>query len=359
MESVLIIGGGNIGTYFACAFASKGYKVNIFTSKPGAYGKTLQTVNPNGDVLCRCTPNVVSADIIAAIKNCNTVLITHPSFMFGEDAALLLPHIKPGIQLGIIPGTGGAEFAFNKCIKKGAALFGLQRVPCVARLVEYGKTVCIDGKRDKLFLASIPSGKAPALANVFSNVFDMPCEALPNYLCVTLTPSNPILHTSRLATMFKDYKPGVVYKSIPLFYGEWSNESSKRLLACDAEHRQILKKLDFFDLSSVKSLVEHYDNSNTPQKMTSKLCSIKSLHNLSTPAIEVDGGYIPDFSSRYFTADFPYGLAIIEQFANILGVNAKSIKKTMAWYRQVCGNVCCINLSDYGIKTPQDIKNYY
>lgn len=35
--SIAVISGGNIGTQFACVCASKGYKVNVFSSKPEFY----------------------------------------------------------------------------------------------------------------------------------------------------------------------------------------------------------------------------------------------------------------------------------------------------------------------------------
>ena len=97
----------------------------------------------------------------------------------------------------VLPGTGGAEFAFNKCIEAGASLFGLQRVPSVARLEKYGKRVRCEGLRHVLHLASIPTSKSKDFAELICFIWDIECIALPNYLSVTLTPSNPILHTTR------------------------------------------------------------------------------------------------------------------------------------------------------------------
>lgn len=81
------------------------------------------------------------------------------------------------------------------------------------------------------------------------------CEPLPDYLNLTLTPSNPILHTTRLMTLFKDYVPGkIVYSSVPLFYEEWSDETTELLFKCDAEVQGLCHELKVFDLSEVKSL---------------------------------------------------------------------------------------------------------
>ncbi|NRO94122.1 hypothetical protein [Lactobacillus helveticus] len=110
-------------------------------------------------------------------------------------------------MVGIIPRNGGGEFAFGKVLKKGAILFGLQRVPSVARLVEYGKTVCATGYRDKLYAVAIPKNHTQEICNVISTGFNMPCLRLPDYLNLTLTPSTSILHTTRLYTLFKNYIP--------------------------------------------------------------------------------------------------------------------------------------------------------
>ena len=356
--NVTVIGGGNIGTQFACTCAAKGYDVTIYSSKPEKYGKELTIVDGEGNVSSNGKIKQVTNDLSVAMKS-DIIFVTYPAYMFPKFAESIEQYIEPGVCIGVIPGTGGAEFAFRKCIEKGAVLFGLQRVPCVARLVEYGRSVCVEGKRDSLYLAAIPSSKASEMSIFMSNVFDMPCEPLPSYLCVTMTPSNPILHTTRLATMFDDYREGVVYDRNPLFYGEWSDKSSERLLGCDAEHQKMLKMMNGMNLSSVKSLVIHYDNSNTPQKLTAKMRSIKSLHNLSSPMKKVADGWIPDFKSRYFTADFPYGLAIIEEFAEIVGADAPMIKETMQWYREVTGNNDRLELRKYGLNTVDDICEFY
>ena len=337
--------------------ASKGYKVNIYSSKPELYDGTLEVVDEYENVTAGKL-NIVTANIGEAVKDCQIIFVTHPAFRLKEVANQLLPYIKGDMNICVLPGTGGAEFAFRECMRVGATLCGLQRVPTVARLEQYGKRVRCEGLRSELFLASIPSGKAQELSEFMSGLWGIPCTALPNYLSVTLTPSNPILHTTRLCTLFQDYEDGIVYDRNPLFYGEWSDLSSELLLACDGELQEMLRIMDKLDLSNVRSLRLHYE-SETVEAMTKKICSIKSLHGLPSPMEQVDNGWIPDFSSRYFTADFPYGLAIIEELASVLGYDAPNIKNTMDWYRRVTGNTNRLDISQYGIKCLDDIYALY
>ncbi len=355
--NIAVIGGGNIGTQFACVCAAKGYHVNLFTSKPELFDSTLEAVDEHEHVTAGKL-NLVSSVIEDAVRDCQVVFVAHPAFRLKTVADLILPYVRKNMNICILPGTGGAEFAFRKCIEAGAVLSGLQRVPTVSRLEQYGKRVRCEGLRSNLFLASIPSSGSAEMAQFLSSVWNIPCSVLPNYLSVTLTPSNPILHTTRLRTLFSDYEKGKVYRSNPLFYGEWNDASSELLISCDSELQEMLKIMDKLDLHAVRSLREHYE-SNTAEAMTRKLRSIKSLNHLTSPMLPVDNGWIPDFGSRYFTADFPYGLAIIEEFADILSFDAPNIRSTMEWYRKTTGDTNRFSLRQYGIRCLDDIYALY
>ena len=354
---IAVLGGGNIGTQFACMCAAKGYHVNLFTSKPELFDNILETVDERENVT---TGHImqISSDLKKTVEGCKIIFVAYPAFFLASIAKRLSAHIRKDMVIFMLPGTGGAEFAFHECIIKGAILAGLQRVPSVARIEKPGKRVRCEGLRSELFLASIPSLKANELSAFISQLWGIKCTPLPNYLSVTLTPSNPILHTTRLRTLFKDYTSGMVYKRNPLFYGEWDDESSRLLIACDEELQNMLKMIKGFDLQSVRSLKLHYD-SNDAEGMTKKLRSINSLHNLRSPMKQVEDGWIPDFESRYFKSDFPYGLAIIEEYARVLNYRPSNILATMNWYREVTGDTQRFDLRDYGIHSIADIYKFY
>jgi len=48
---------------------------------------------------------------------------------------------------------------------------------------------------------------------------------------------------------------------------------------------------------------------------------------------EADGGWIPDFSSRYFTADYPYGLKIIRDIAVLFDVKTPNVDIVWNWHK--------------------------
>ena len=231
-------------------------------------------------------------------------------------------------------------------------------MPAIARLVEKGRKVKSTGYRSELHISSLPINFSEKCVDIVSDIFDIPCKVIPCFLNLTMTPSNPVLHTTRLKVLFDGWKEGVVYDSIPLFYEDWDNDSSELLFACDDEVQRICSSLPEFQLQYVKSLKEHYE-SYTVQAMTDKISSIKSFKGLKSPAKKVDGGYIPDLHSRYFTADFSYGLTIIKQIAEFAGVDVPVIDSLMTWYKNIAVEKREFDYRDYGIIDYEDFRGFY
>ena len=130
------------------------------------------------------------------------------------------------------------------------------------------------------------------------------------------------------------------------------------LLKCDDEVQELCRRLNQFDLSYVKSLRVHYE-SPTVEAMTRKISSITGFKGLTSPTIRVEGGFVPDFDSRYFTADFSYGLAIIMQIAGFAGIDAPNMKETLDWYYGLVGKRDEYQFSDYGINSFEEFVEFY
>lgn len=356
--NITVVGGGNIGTQFAVHCAKKQHRVMIYTSKSERFHHHLYIVDEKGATIHEGDMIGATGDAGKAFGDADIIFVTVPAFCMKDVADKVYPYVKEGTKIGLIPGTGGGECAFRKCLEKGVILFGLQRVPSVARLVEYGKSVCATGYRKELHVAALPHHNTEEIRDMISGIFDMPCIALPNYLNLTLTPSNPILHTTRLRTLFKDYQEGVTYDSVPLFYEEWDDETSKLLFECDDEVQRICKALEHFDLSYVKSLKIHYE-SETPGQLTKKISSIQGFKGLTTPTVEANGRYIPDLLSRYFTADFSFGLEILVQVADLIGIDVPYMKEILSWYGRIATVEDKFDFSDYGINDIHDFTELY
>ena len=355
---ITIVGGGNIGTQFAVHCAEKGHAVTVYTSKPDLFERHLNIVDEHNITTHEGTIETATNDPETAFRNADMIISTLPSNLMKTVADTIYDHTGKNTAIGVVPGSGGSECAFHRCIERGNTFFGIERVPAIARLVQKGKTVRSTGYRNELHVAAIPSEKAAETADIIAGIFDIPCVVIPCYLNLTMTPSNPILHTTRLRSIFRNWHEGVVYQNIPLFYEDWDDASSELLLACDEEVQAICKALPEFDLKYVKSLRIHYE-SPTVEALTAKISSIPAFKGLTTPVLKEADGYIPDLHSRYFTADFSYGLSILQQIAAFAGISTPNIDETMAWYKAIQIEFDEFHFENYGITDKESFIRFY
>lgn len=106
------------------------------------------------------------------------------------------------------------------------------------------------------------------------------------------------------------------------------------MLKCDDELQSVCEAIPV-DLSSVVPLRIHYESS-TAELMTKKISSIPAFKGLKSPMkAQSDNRWVPDFSSRYFRADFAFGLEAIRQIARLTSVPTPSIDSVLSWYYRI------------------------
>ena len=333
--NITVVGGGNIGTALCAELAHNGHRVSLLTSKPKLFQSELSVVFADENQTVSGITDRISDLPQDVLPTAEMIIVTLPAFLLKSFADTALPYVQSGAILVMMPGYGGVEFIFKDFVQKGVILVGFQRVPAVYRLIEYGKCSRMSGRRPALHFAALPAVKTAKVKATLESVFSMPCIALQNFLCVTLTPSNPILHTTRLYSLFGDMAADATLAQNPLFYGEWSASASHWLIRCDEELQHLLSRIPL-DLHEVISLKRHYE-SDTEEAMTNKLRSIRSLHDILSPMIEDNGRFRIDWDSRYFQADFPFGLAIIRGIAELFACPTPAIDAVLSWYAHSVG----------------------
>jgi len=363
MSNITIIGGGNMGSLLAAKF-SQAHSVTLYISteeKAKQFSRAMCIFNEDTKTYMEGKIKAITSNLKEAVADSEWIFITYPSFLFYEFAGDLTPCLKAGQHLVGVPGSGGFELYFKKAIEKGCTITGLQRVHSVARIIEQGKEVRESGIRPALKVASIPNSFNNEACEAISSFYHLPVEPLDNYLNITLINSNPILHTSRLYRIFHEYPLKKEYESVPLFYEEWDVESSDVLIKMDAELFSIFDALEKKGLQvhGITPLLKHYE-SNNAEEMKNKICSIKSLKGLKTPAILNENGmFVPDLQSRYFTADFPFGLDILLSFAELTEVSCLEMKKVSDWYHRVKGNERIFSLDVMALHNVDDLISFY
>lgn len=371
--NICIIGGGNIGTLLCAEFAKqKNINVSLLTSKPEKWNNNLSVLAQDGTLKYTSPVKYITDSPKKVIPDADIIISTVPSHVFPVYVDKIKKFIAKDTWIGVIPGSGGKEFYIEELINKGCIFFGFQRVHAIARIKEYGFSVYELGRKTELFISSIPSTKALDICLFFESIFKIKCTPLPNYLNITLTPSNPILHTVRLYDLFKDFNQSSSWDKPIDFYSEWTDEASNLLIKCDEELQLLCSTLSKHKLSmvGVKSLKEHYE-SYTPQEMTNKIKNIAAFKGIKAPMICRGTKYIPDFNSRYFLEDFPFGLCIIKGFCLVANIPTPYIDKILDWYQRIRNTEYFVNHSltenakvlplpqNFNIQSLEQIIDYY
>lgn len=75
------------------------------------------------------------------------------------------------------------------------------------------------------------------LIGLLETMYDIPVLIVPNFLSLTLTPSNQIIHPGRVYGVFSQWDGKKVFspKEVPLFYEDMDDFSANMLELLDAE----------------------------------------------------------------------------------------------------------------------------
>lgn len=328
-ETICICGGGSLGHVIAGYLsAQKDVQVNILTQKPDRWKGSLQIHTPQGEEL-QGELNIVTDLPEVALKDCSLVLLCLPGFAIKEQLHKIKPYVNEHTYVGSVFSSTGFFFDALSIFDNNVPLWGFQRVPFIARTVKYGESANLLGYKNSHNIAVEHCDDKESFRQRIEYLFDAPVKMLNNYFEASLTNSNPLLHTSRLYTMFGGENEGRVFPRMILFYEEWTKEAAQLLIDMDEE---FFRLLDVLPVSKdyLPRILDYYE-SHDAESLARKLSSIQGFKGITSPMIECEGGWKADFSSRYFTEDFPYGLHYIWKLAHEHAISTPNIDKVYEW----------------------------
>ena len=140
--------------------------------------------------------------------------------------------------------------------------------------------------------------------------------------------------------------PGeTMYERNPYFYEEWGTEASKSLLEMDEELKAIFNSInennDFNPLDMEKIKVRY--EIETPEELSKKINTAPGFIGIDSPMAKVEGGYIPDLSSRYFIEISQFGLCIIKAFAELCSVETPKVDEIIYWAQKLLKKEYVVN----------------
>lgn len=351
--TLCICGGGSLGTVIAGIATSKGYEVNILTGHPESWNHNIMVEDRAGKKY-EGRIALISSEADKVIPQSDIVLCCLPGSVIYGQLLKIKPYLSEDTVVGCIFSCTGFFVSAISALGAEFKLFGFQRVPFIARVKEYGNSATLLDYRKMLNIAfwNVSQEEQKFYVDKLSDMLCTPINVMEHALQATLTNSNPILHPTRLYSLFKDFDIKHPFTYIPRFYEDWTEESSKVLIACDGEFQAMLCKLGL-ESQYTTPLLEYYESSDA-ESLTRKIISIKSLQGLMAPMIACDGGYAPDWNNRYFTEDIPYGMLLIKYICQLNNVPTPNIDKIITWYQKQVGKNY---MNGDRISDSEDVKN--
>ncbi|WP_259782548.1 NAD/NADP octopine/nopaline dehydrogenase family protein [Aestuariispira ectoiniformans] len=353
---VVICGGGKTGHLNAVLFKQlPGVKVSILTGS-----KPLIDRHRKGD--CRITaqlpdggqitaaPDAVSDDAVEVAADADLVIVTVPAHV--REAVLqslrpALPTDKP-VYVGAIPGFCGFDWLAEKVFagQPNVVIWGMKDVPHTAFELAPGVSIRMGGAKSRLHIAAHAretDENRQNLHTILQRLYDAPVDLLDNYLEITLTPGNPIMHSSAIYGLIGPYAQ---WHQRPFNWRVcWWTDSTELsayfLERSDEESRALCRAIEGrlkVDLSSVdplkKEITDAYgDQIRDPHTMLGVLRTNRAYEAIEAPLVPAASGdgYEIDRESRAFHEDIAFGLALLVEMGRRLSVPMPHIEEIFGW----------------------------
>mmetsp|Transcript_12211 Transcript_12211/g.34549 ORF Transcript_12211/g.34549 Transcript_12211/m.34549 type:complete len:419 (-) Transcript_12211:96-1352(-) len=361
---VCICGAGNATHVFIPYFVNKGFTVNVFADFQDEAARLQGAMDEGGGILVhdrsdpsnireyKGKPAKISKLASDVVPEADYIFCALPSFAIKSVLINLRDHLKKGSIIFVMPGQGGADFVAKEVLKEQlqggvTTMAGVVPMPLNCRISAFGKRVELAALKETYDLATVPAGNAAAAAEAFSSLLGKPCKPIGNYVGIGLHCSNPNLHPGRLYRMWKDYKEGTVYPENPLFYETWDDESTEWMQKINDERISVWKAIlaKYPDTGKAEQVPDMYTYITSiygpqvkdPRTFTTAIRTCDGFKGFRCPMKAVDGGFVPDFTNRYFTEDIPEGVAMYKGIADLAGVETPVIDEIVCFFQKFMG----------------------
>ena len=331
MKIVTICGGGALGHVVAGWLSARNHAVvNILTGRPEKWQKKIVVDTPDEQILNGSIAKI-SNRAEDVIPESDIVLLCLPGYMIAKQLEVIKPFLKPSAYVGSVFSSTGFFFEALNILDNKQPLWGFQRVPFISRVNEYGKSAHLLGYKasHNIAIANVNNSQKVEFAMMMQDWFERPIHVLQNFYEASLTNSNPLLHTSRLYTMFGGENEGRIFDRMIFFYEEWTEAAADLYIKMDEEFFRLLKVLPV-SANYLSTVLDYYE-SNDAKSLANKLGSIQGFKGITSPMRQLENGWVADFESRYFTEDFPFGLKYIWQLAHDKGISCPNIDMVYEW----------------------------
>ncbi|CAD8087854.1 unnamed protein product [Paramecium sonneborni] len=342
--SIVVCGGGN-GSHATVASAGRfeNIQVNVFTRKPQDWKQEIVGLTKGRKI------NKVSNNP-QDFPGAKLWIIGGPAHVHHEILQKIAPFVTKDSFVGTLFAQGGFEWmcrsVFGDRIKTdNITYFGLYNIPWLCKIFKYGESVRIIGPKTKLQCAISNLNRKEELFLLLENMFQIPVLQAPNFLTLTLTPSNQIIHPARVYAVFRNWDGKQVYQpnEVPTFYEDFDDFSAYMLQILDDEiqaiKREILKRYPHFNLDLIipikERIIQQYgDQVKDKSNLKTVFRTNAGYATIQIPTKPVQGGVQLNTEARIFWEDIPYGLCILKDLSEMLGLQTPGTDKMIEWHQK-------------------------
>lgn len=330
ISTVCICGGGGQCHAIAPWLSAKGINVNILTNRPEMWNRNFDYLLPDGS-RHSVTLGTISANPAETVPQADVVIVTVPGFANEPELLRIKPHLKSGTFVGGVFSSNGFCFDALRILGHEFPVWGFQRVPFIGKAKEYGSVGNIKGYKTALDIAVENTSETDkeTFRAWIETIFGLPTRLHSSYLDVSLSNSNPLLHTSRIYTWLRKWDGETPLTENLLLYEDWPDEASEAYIALDADLHKLIRHLPM-EPDALPYILDYYEQTDA-HSLSRKIRSIESFIGDRLPIKETEGGWLPDLTSRYFLEDFGCGLKNYRELARKYNVECPTIEKIYLW----------------------------
>jgi opine dehydrogenase len=318
-----VMGSGNGARAFCGQIAALGMPVRMFEPLEATADflklKEEREIFLEGDIQVHGRLDAVTMEAGEAMEGADVVLVVVPSFAHPSIFSRMIPHLKDGTHVVIVPGNYGGLLLKKMMAEAGCtcrvAISETASLPYACRISAYN-TVQIYKKKYRVKLATSPADQNGAALGIMNRIFGGLVEFFhaQNLLEVGLENANYTLHPLPIllnygsiemhGPTFRHYMDGIT----PII--------SEKVEAMDAERVAIGKALGLDLMPSMAQLKMYYGDNGTKT-------IYEYVNSPDSPYVDIVGHSV---KSRYLTEDVPGLLVPAIHLAHLAGTEAPIAK---------------------------------
>jgi len=332
-KRVTVLGAGNAGHAIAFEISLKGGEVMLFEHPD--FTLNLKGIRQRGgieavaeiDAEGRAAPAALSGfakidglttDPKEAMDFADVVVMTVPEFAQAAIFRLVIPYLRDGQTMAVLPGNFGS-LVFKKTMKEAGVdkeiiFVETNTIPYGVRVVGPGQAYIL-GKKKALSAASLPASETDGALDRLKDVLLLEVCPLENVLAAGLSNPNMIMH---VATAALGMGPMESREGRIQFYAEGCSPSVAKVLEKEDEERLAVGRAYGLNLLSFVETVNVFYGLN--MKSIRDFAENTPFHN----RMPNDSPKSP--RERYIHEDCPCGLVPVHEFGKLAGVPCPTIE---------------------------------